>query len=364
MSHFYTTLLPNEHTRPWGNAFHVILSHRFLGYVGIYVFFVLSGFVIARNFHQTPVTLGLVGRFALRRSIRLDPTYWTVIGLTLALEGIKSSYVIGTAKSWGMEYSGFGLLANLVYLNELLGFRPVVAAGWTLCLEIQFYLVFAFLELLHFQTSRRWPAQAAWSRCVWFAPFFFWSLLVYYLLPSGRAPTVPGLFIEYWYAFFLGVVVWWTLSGTMPWTWLYTCLLLPFLVVILAQVWPAGELITFDQHGRSAGACGALIAALAIWLLGKSERLETGLSSPLIQYLGRISYSLYLIHGLVGNRGLRLLLHFSEGVKSLSGLEVIALFWIAVALSILAAHGLYAVIERPTHRLSRKISLLPGPRPT
>jgi len=358
LSHFYTSLLPAEEARPWGELLHLIFSHHHLGYVGIYVFFVLSGFVIARNFYGMPMSIGLVGRFALRRSIRLDPTYWTVIVLTLALEAIKNKYALGTAHTWGVKYSVAGLFANLFYLNELLGYPPIVAAGWTLCLEIQFYLVFALLELLYYQTSRRVGANPSWCRAVWFAPFFFWSILVYQLLPVGKAPTVTGLFIEYWYAFFLGVMAWWVSSNICSGKWLAACLLLLSVVVALDPSFSFHAASDPVDYGRPAGACAAMIASVLICLLARWRRLETGLNGPVLQYLGRISYSVYLIHTLVGNRGIRLVLSRSGGAAELDRFEAIALFGIAVAASILAAHCLYVTVERPTHRLSRRISLL------
>jgi peptidoglycan/LPS O-acetylase OafA/YrhL len=43
------------------------------GVLGVSIFFVLSGFVIAHSLYKQHVTLRLAGRFMLRRSIRLDP---------------------------------------------------------------------------------------------------------------------------------------------------------------------------------------------------------------------------------------------------------------------------------------------------
>src|SRR5262245_16766245 len=46
------------------------------GFVGVAIFFVLSGFVIAHSVERNEVTWRYLGRFMLRRSIRLDPPYW------------------------------------------------------------------------------------------------------------------------------------------------------------------------------------------------------------------------------------------------------------------------------------------------
>ena len=49
------------------------------GHFGVNVFFVLSGFVIARSVRDGSMTPAYLGRFTLRRSVRLDPPYWSAI---------------------------------------------------------------------------------------------------------------------------------------------------------------------------------------------------------------------------------------------------------------------------------------------
>jgi peptidoglycan/LPS O-acetylase OafA/YrhL len=53
------------------------------GNLGVPIFFVLSGFVIAFSLDGKPIGLPLVGRFMLCRSIRLDPPYWSAIIITV-----------------------------------------------------------------------------------------------------------------------------------------------------------------------------------------------------------------------------------------------------------------------------------------
>ena len=62
-----------------------------LGFVGVDIFFVLSGFVIAYSVREARITPRFLGRFALRRSIRLDPPYWITIAIARQ-SGISSRY--------------------------------------------------------------------------------------------------------------------------------------------------------------------------------------------------------------------------------------------------------------------------------
>jgi peptidoglycan/LPS O-acetylase OafA/YrhL len=99
--------------------------------------------------------------------------------------------------------------------------------------------------------------------------------------------------------------------------------------------------------------------AAAIYQVSVSGRLASLTLGRVLQYLGRISYSLYLVHMLVGTPlvrfGLRHLgrVHFTTAVV-LTGL--------AVAVSVAAAHVLYVVIERPAMRWSRRLPLRSTPR--
>jgi peptidoglycan/LPS O-acetylase OafA/YrhL len=63
-------------------ALRTVAAH---GYLGVEIFFVLSGFVISYSVRNASITPRFVGLFALRRSVRLDPPYWFVIFLTYFL---------------------------------------------------------------------------------------------------------------------------------------------------------------------------------------------------------------------------------------------------------------------------------------
>jgi peptidoglycan/LPS O-acetylase OafA/YrhL len=57
---------------------------------GVAIFFALSGFVIAHSLCRDRITLGYLGRFALGRSIRLNPALWASIVLFVGLAALSS----------------------------------------------------------------------------------------------------------------------------------------------------------------------------------------------------------------------------------------------------------------------------------
>jgi hypothetical protein len=73
-----------------------------------------------------------------------------------------------------------------------------------------------------------------------------------------------------------------------------------------------------------------------------------------LPYLGSRSYSIYLVHVLVGSNLIRLLLRLNWAPNTL--LVLLGYFALALLTSFLAAEILYRLVERPTHRLGRRIA--------
>ncbi len=352
--HFYGQLdSGNEESAPlWGRPLHTLLIH---GDLGVYVFFALSGFVIACSLHAVRINAGVVGRFALKRSLRLDPAYWITIAITLLAFTVASDF--GRLSSKGLFSIG-DVLANMFYMNRLLHCRAVVSVGWTLCLEIQLYLVFILLEWAACAVSGR--AVRPSVRLLFFGVPTIWSLLVFAEIgPLGWT----GVFVPYWFMYFLGVVTWWTLSGVVSARWLWCTVAASAMSAVYMASIEAGT---------------AIATVLAIYAAARLNRLDNLLSGPVFQYFGRISYSFYLIHALVGNNLVRLLqrvvLHWQGGEFnfgrgfttdhiSVNGLWSLLIFMVAMAASVAAAHMLYKIVESPSHRLSRRIRLVPDPAP-
>ena len=78
-----------------------------------------------------------------------------------------------------------------------------------------------------------------------------------------------------------------------------------------------------------------------------------------LQYLGRISYSLYLVHMLVGTPLVRFgLRHLPAHGKGFG--PAMILIVLALAVSIVAAHIMYFVVERPAVRWSHRFVRMPA----
>jgi peptidoglycan/LPS O-acetylase OafA/YrhL len=101
-----------------------------------------------------------------------------------------------------------------------------------------------------------------------------------------------------------------------------------------------------------------------LWGVGKIGKLTTWLGHSIFRYLGKISYSLYLIHFPV----IATILAYGHSRTGGTGNEI-SLVWfpVAAAASFVAAHLLYVAVERPSMRLAsslkRPLSLNDGAAP-
>ena len=111
------------------------------GRQGVTIFFVISGFVIARSLRRGRVTPRFFGNFVLRRSIRLDPPYWVSIALMLAVQaglamlgwrmGSEQCTISDSRRNWHSSHlwpRNFGLWAYLHRLLDTVFGGPVLLA--------------------------------------------------------------------------------------------------------------------------------------------------------------------------------------------------------------------------------------------
>lgn len=289
------------------------------GHLGVAIFFALSGFVIAHSLERMRLDARVFGRFVLRRSIRLDPPYWAAIAVVIVLGFLSAkvkheSYVPPPLAQ---------VAAHLVYLQELLGFRNLDYVFWTLAFEIQFYLLFA--GSLTF--ASRWAGIALTALAFASALHLFDDLH-------------PGLSLPLWGSFFVGALAKWSVRRS---AWLPAFLALATVLLFTSDF----------------GAVSAVTAAL-LWLTVRSGRAESALDWRWLQFLGLISYSLYLIHNpLIGA------VAFVARAVAGSGIAAdVAVLVITVATAIVGATLFWWLIERPSHALSRRVRLGAGVEPS
>ena len=115
------------------------------GWLGIEVFFVISGFILPYSLWKAGYTLSLqnVKRFVWKRVARLDPPYLVTIAIVLTLA--FSSPLVPGFRGEPFHFSLKQLALHVGYLNGIAGVPWLNPAFWTLAVEFQFYLLLAFV---------------------------------------------------------------------------------------------------------------------------------------------------------------------------------------------------------------------------
>ncbi|CBL44142.1 predicted acyltransferase [gamma proteobacterium HdN1] len=313
-----------------------IYSFLSYGFVGVAVFFVISGFVIALSLSHKRATLGLTGRFAIRRSLRLDPPYWVAIALEIGLIYLALQLFPETVKSVPPTWDK--VVAHIFYMQDILEYGNIAAVFWTLCIELQFYLFYALmLTLVQWRSAEFIDENGNFSKTasVWFG---LSALLGIACMNKLITPPFPGLFIAYWPYFLSGALI--ALS--------YASRLSPkyfightILLVISAVFKPTPYLVA------------ALITIIFLFYVASRNLFSSMLSFRPLIYLGTISYSLYLFHSIVGWRFVILVQTLHKG--PLSPTMSITVFFCAVIVSLISADIAFRIIETPSINLAKKI---------
>jgi peptidoglycan/LPS O-acetylase OafA/YrhL len=289
------------------------------GYLGVAIFFVLSGFVITSVLAGRRVSAGFLGRFALRRMIRLDLPYWVNIVIVLLMMGIAAK--LGVPKD---SISVAQVAAHLVYLQTLLGYPEISSVYWTLCLEVQFYLTLILLL---------WAAQRSGVRRSYFLLGFMLLMGASAVANTSWFHTPDGLMFPYWWAFALGALCYWTVAGEASGLYLAAgCVVL------------AGS--AFAPHGD--WRVTATVTAVLIYLAWRRHAMDAWLTDPVSQFLGRTSYSLYLFHPVVGWSAQSLALRYVNQWLALA---------VGISASLVSSWIAYRLIERPSINLSHRVRL-------
>jgi peptidoglycan/LPS O-acetylase OafA/YrhL len=114
-----------------------------LGWIGVQLFFVLSGFLITGILLDSQGTPGYLGNFLVRRALRIFPLYYGVLAIAFLVLPAVSPAVARWRIEFGNEVWLWAYLSNWVQYDWS-HTRPF-AHFWSLCVEEQFYLLWPLL---------------------------------------------------------------------------------------------------------------------------------------------------------------------------------------------------------------------------
>ena len=265
-----------------------------LGWAGVSLFFALSGFLITGILWDRLDRPQWWREFYIRRSLRIFPLYYLVLLATALIAFALGATLKGTAKI-GFD---FLYLSDVPWLwGEMFGFplQAYLAHFWSLAVEEQFYLIWPFL-LVAFRNSRR----GAMKLCVavWLTSFAFrlvavsygWSWLwPHHFLLSRAGELCAGSLLALALRHtslnvpaFLRVVRW------------TFCLSLAGVAVMLVVV-PGLSLMDSRWSTLGVAVLSVLFTSL-IALCIDPRTIGKLFLNPVLRWIGRISYGIYVYH--------------------------------------------------------------------
>ena len=279
------------------------------GHYGVQMFFVISGFVIPWSLFHSDYGIKNYFTFALKRFIRLEPTYIASLMLAIAHTYLRTK---------SPHYNGVDITPTTTQIALHFGYlipfvegqhwiRPVY---WTLAVEFQYYLAIGLLFPLiaHKKIACR---------------------IISYLIIFSGPFIIKGYLPLYLPVFLFGIALFLFKSKIIKWKELFTLTLAATVEIYLFH-----DLGTFIYIG---------LTYIAILFF-------TEFKNKILTFLGNISYSIYLFHSLTG---MVILYYFSHIVSS--PFYKFLLVILALAVTVLSSYIVYRLIELPTKRWSSKI---------
>ncbi|WP_413561199.1 acyltransferase family protein [Bdellovibrio sp. HCB209] len=333
--------------------FHIY--HKLLpgGFLGVDVFFVISGFLITSTIYKE-IDRGdfSFSNFYVRRIKRILPAFYVVCAAVIAagylffipgdlvalLESVKACFLFVANFFFASRYDYFA--SNI---NEI----PLLHA-WSLAVEEQFYFIWPVVLIFLSRFKIKSKASTIFLVALTLASFVFaefcvrmevWEKAAYYLLPTRAGELLVGALLAiYWDAILAKVDIYSEKLATLGVVALLICFAaidesLPF--PGFNALWPCLATACILIGARKPGTW------VYKWLT----------SSPMV-YVGLISYSLYLWHWPVLAVGRYLF--FSEPISVLQAVSSVLLMW-------LLAHLSWKYIETPTRHVKwnfKKVSVL------
>jgi peptidoglycan/LPS O-acetylase OafA/YrhL len=294
------------------------------GYRAVLFFFVLSGFVLAIPFTRGPIS---PTAFIVKRVVRIYPAYWICLAVS-----------IGAFSIFENPHLGFDALAN--YIGLIGGVtQNYDSVTWSLVQEMRLSILFPLIMLPVLRFRSRWVLIGSLPLIV--APYAL------PLLGRDGPVLILGSFVEtafYAWFFVIGAIAAKHIEGMVVYVRAMNArraaLWLAVAIFIYGMLPAAGFAARLEE-----GVVGIAIVGLMVFGLAR-QGLSRLLLSPILQFVGRISYSYYLLHAVV----IRFLVHLL-----FPAVPGVAIAVAAIGGTLLVAWIVYRWVEVPSIRLGQAL---------
>jgi len=325
------------------------------GRYGVALFFVVSAFTLARSLEGRLATEDMaIRKYFLRRFFRIAPAFYVVILFIFFVQGVG---VPGYVNPDHPTLTWIDLFAHLSFTN---GFYPYyindfIGVEWSVTTEFSFYMILPlimFFLLSDLQLAVKWLIGIALFVV---ALYLYWKIYVdgiIFTVFDGLNPAVGRawsyVFIgSHLTVFFTGILVWLFIARLKVHGYFSRSLAVVFLMSALVT----GVAFAYFQDGYLNSRQFSFFALLFWALMSGFLIVLLDIIRPRIrwlEFLGKISFSLYLVHFLIGKVTGRLSSVWG-GLAHISHPDIAfgMFFLFSAMLSIVVATLMYKYIEQP-----------------
>ena len=248
------------------------------GRIAVQAFLVISGFLVAKSL--APSGLPGIGNplgTIWRRYIKLAPPFIVAMFLAIGASALARTWMVHDSISAPPNMSQ--LAAHVLLLHSVLGYESLSAGAWYVAIDFQLYAL---------MTCLLWVGgRIAGNRSTpWLMPLLVTLGVSISLLYFNRDADFDVWAPYFFGSYGLGILAWWASDPRRPFVATFSLLLMMVVPAVLA--------LELDFRIRIAVAS---VVACFLCLYGRT-RLSTYASSgwSVINYLGKISYSIFLVH--------------------------------------------------------------------
>jgi peptidoglycan/LPS O-acetylase OafA/YrhL len=287
-----------------------------IGSYGVQVFFLISGFILLYTMQKNKYTIKHYFKFIAKRLVRLEPAYIASIALSLLFTNwLSDSIGINYHKEFQHNYE---ILLQFFYLVPFVSEADwILGVNWTLAIEFQFYLSIALLSPIFINAN-----ISKYTK----------HLLMLLMLCSGlfvRSQT----FYCVWFCFFVtGIALFLYYAKYFN---IYDLFFQQLICAVFSYYFFQSEnfvLIIFT-------------IPYIVYYFIDSKKMP-------LQFLGKISYSVYLVHCVIG---VVVIKYFVEVIKVTSNFGQLLALLCAMLASVLVSVIYYFIFEKPFQKYAKKI---------
>lgn len=287
------------------------------GWFGVCLFFLISGFVITHSIQrETRVA------FAIRRVLRLYPPLFFAAGVTILIGALLADRALPPLATW---------ISTLTLTGVPVNTPPFLGVEWTLFVEIKFYLMTLLVaSLLRSRPILAYAVQAALI-----------CLVIYFARAFNGAIFVPAISMYLTVYLLFGQIIYFAYTGRVSARAAFALALVNYVICVygMYQIEPNRDLAHNSQ----------IVSLFYCMTLFLGALFFKGLRIPApLRFYEKISYSLYLLHGVVGIPAMRL----SAPYVSIYEFR----FLIGLAVGTLAAWISYRLVEVWSVEAAKKLT--------